>query len=238
MGKSWTAAALILLAVGPAALLAADPAIVRGWRQTDSSGTEFLPPQILPAVPRDSLLPSSEAVAPAPGATPETSPSSLAPAAPAVGGGEVVPPDGVGCDSCASQHRCPHLHRLIEFFTYCPLKRGVNCGLCKQYWGPCCQYHGFPPYYMFLWQPCIVGPVPTPAYVGCKGCGRSLPVAADAVPVAGGMESGGSDTAPATESPSLPQNGGGSYGAYNHSFGALPTTSLSAGRGGNDIGSR
>jgi hypothetical protein len=237
MRKTLAAGALVLLVVGPASIRAGAPALRRVSQQQDSAGADYLPPpQSLPSVPTDTVLPSPGAATPAPGPAevPENPTASPVPAAPAV---------PAGCAGCAAECQ-PHqrfecLRRLIAWATYCPLQKGVNCPGCKKCpTGECCRYHSSMPLYLFFMDHCVNGAIPSPACGGCGCCGGAALAAAGPAPVATGTESGGTGTAPSTEGPALSGDGTGSGGERTGFLGTRRMFSLFSGSGGGSAGSR
>jgi hypothetical protein len=236
MGKTWAAVALVLLAVGPAAVRADDPAIRRLTRQHDTFGSEYLPaPQaVSPPVPR------GPAAAPTEDSPPPAAPAAL-PAAPAA-----CPAGGPCCGCCAPAEE-PHqhfacIHKLINWLSYCPLKKGVNCEPCGcDGHGDCCCYHCFPPPYLFLMQPCVDGHAPSMPCWGCSSCGGTHPVQAGASSAAGGSAPPAAETPSATPAanPTAGQTPPPDDGARRGYFGQRHRLlSLSSGFGYGSVGSR
>jgi hypothetical protein len=182
MGKTWAAVALVLVAAGPAAVRAADPAVRRVVRRQDAFGSDYLP-----------STQGGTPTAPAGTTTlpPATPPAAVAEPAPVHAG----PPDTPGCADCghgeAAHQHFACIHRLIDWATYCPLKKGVNCDPCGYNGhGDCCCYHCFPPLYLFFLQPCVDGHVPSPPCHGghsggCPSCGGAAPPADHDAPADG-----------------------------------------------------
>ncbi len=241
MGKTWAAVALVLLAVGPAAVRADDLAVRRLRRQHDTFGSDYLPPPVAasPAVPG--------------GATPAPPAESPAPATPAAPSAPVmVPAGGPCCDGCLPPEE-PHQHfgcirKLIGWLTYCPLKKGVNCERCgHDGHGDCCCYHCFPSPYLFVMQPCIDGHPPSMPCWGCSCSGGGPPQPVIRSPAAaGGTASQGTETpamtmptTPAAPAPAAEQTPPSQYGPRNGYFGTRRRVlSLSSGFGFSSVGSR
>jgi hypothetical protein len=227
MRKTLAAGTLVVLVVG--VVRAGGPTVQPVAWQQYSVGTAYLMPKSLPSVPTDAILPAPETVAPAPApaAVPEPPTAATVPAVPPVPEVSAVPngsPIPCGCAGCGRAGHPHHfsacLHRLIEWATYCPLKRGVNCESCTNNdSGGCCRYHCYPPLYLFFMDYCVEGHVPSP-HCGCGGCcGHGAPMAAGPAPDASGTEYGGTKAAPSTESPSLSGDGSGSSGEHTSFFG-------------------
>jgi hypothetical protein len=166
MGRTGAALVLVFLAAAPA-VLADDGAVRRTTtRRQDTFGSDYLPPApaVAPTPPPGIATPPAAqdpAVLPAPDTYPV--PAAVSPGCP--------------CGPCCNAPAAPHqkfecIHRLIDWWTYCPLKKGVNCNPCgHDGHGDCCCYHCFPPLYLFLIQPCVEGNPPSMPCWGCSCCG-------------------------------------------------------------------
>jgi hypothetical protein len=229
MGKTRAAAALVLLAVGHAAIRADDPFVRRVSRQPAAPGTEMLPaPQPVPGGP---TLPAPD-FAPAPAADAHAPGSYPVPAAPA------APGDCAGCAPAEASHQhftC--IRHLWAWATYCPLKKGVNCDVCKHGGtGDCCRYHCFPQLYLFFMEPCADGHLPSPHCPGCTGYGQAASMASGTPPPAyATRESGG--TGPETTDGSTQSKANTPAREHTSFFGTARMFSVSSSFGCGSAGS-